>query len=168
MARRRADPAPMWAIMTATMVISTAVAARKSGIMVLIRDAGVLAVHAAAFDCVPAELGCALAERALLAAGRRSTGDAGEEEEEDVLRCAGIEVIHTVRNVTSANATTFHAAVDGFHAAACGELASSRNRVREMYPEFDETSPPPRPHSWPKVPETPGAILPVNPARLLQ
>ena len=124
------------------------------------RDAGVLAVHAAAFDCVPAELGCALAERALLAAGRRSTGDAGEEEEEDVLRCAGIEVIHTVRNVTSANATTFHAAVDGFHAAACGELASSRNRVREMYPEFDETSPPPRPHSWPKVPETPGAILP--------
>ena len=66
------------------------------------RNSGVLAVHAAAFDCVPAELGAALAERQLL--NKYSSGD------EEKVECAGIEVIHTLQNVGSANATTFHAA----------------------------------------------------------
>ncbi|KAL7548296.1 hypothetical protein ACHAWF_011578 [Thalassiosira exigua] len=114
------------------------------------RSAGVLAVHAAAFDCVPAELGAALAERELL---KNASGD-------EKVECAGVEVIHAMNNVTSANATTFHAAVDGFYAAASGELAASRKKVKESYPEFKETAPPSRPKDWPKVPETPGAIMP--------
>ncbi|KAL7465738.1 hypothetical protein ACHAXS_006057 [Conticribra weissflogii] len=110
------------------------------------REAGVLAIHAAAFDCVPAELGAAMAERELL---KKSSG-----------ACAGIEIIHTVQNLSGANATTFHAAVDGFYAASRGELSASRKKVRENYPEFEETKPAARPGDWPKVPETPGAVLP--------
>jgi len=120
------------------------------------RNAGVLAVHAAAFDCVPAELGSALAERELLK--KHSSTTSGAEDEK--VECAGIEVIHTMHNVSSANATTFHAAVDGFYAAASGELAASRKKVKQNYPEFKETAPPTRPDDWPKVPETPGAIMP--------
>ena len=108
------------------------------------REAGVLACHAAAFDCVPAELGAALAEKKLL---KNNTS------------CAGVEVIHTMQNVSSANATTWHAAVDGFHAASSGELAKSRSKVKESYPEFKETMPPSRPEEWQCRPETPG-ILP--------
>ncbi|KAL7538917.1 hypothetical protein ACHAXR_011176 [Thalassiosira sp. AJA248-18] len=111
---------------------------------------GLLAVHAAAFDCVPAELGAALVERELIK--KHSSGD-------EKVECAGIEVIHTMQNVSSANATTFHAAVDGFYAASNGELAASRKQVKENYPEFKE-APPSRPKDWPKVPETPGAIMP--------
>lgn len=114
------------------------------------RNAGVLAVHAAAFDCVPAELGAALAERELL---KRSS-------EDEKVECAGIEVIHTMNNVSSANATTFHAAVDGFYAAASGELKAIRKKVKEKYPEFAKTVPPSRPKEWPMLPETPGAIIP--------
>lgn len=120
------------------------------------REAGVLAVHAAAFDCVPAELGAALAERRLLE--RCASGE--EEQDSEQGACAGIEIIHTLHGVGSANATTFHAAVDGFHAAASGELAASRRRVQERYPEFNETAPPSRPGGWPKVPATPGAVMP--------
>eukprot|EP00970_Alexandrium_tamarense_P007464 scaffold1373_cov288-Alexandrium_tamarense.AAC.9 len=57
-----------------------------------------------------------------------------------------------------ANATTFHAAVDGFYAASSGELAASRKKVKESYPEFQETMPPSRPKEWPKIPETPGLM----------
>jgi len=110
------------------------------------REAGVLAIHAAAFDCVPAELGAAMAERELL---KKTSG-----------ACAGIEIIHTMQNLSSANATTFHAAVDGFYAASSGELATSRKKVKENYPEFEETKPPSRPGDWPRIPETPGSILP--------
>mmetsp|Transcript_727 Transcript_727/g.1026 ORF Transcript_727/g.1026 Transcript_727/m.1026 type:complete len:478 (-) Transcript_727:1651-3084(-) len=122
------------------------------------RDLGLLAVHAAAFDCVPAELGAALAERQLLLLNENpsSSGDGDGE----TVECAGIEVIHTVQNVASANATTFHAAVDGFYAASSGELSVSRKKVKESYPEFKETAPPARPKAWPRVPETPGAIMP--------
>ena len=120
------------------------------------REAGILAVHAAAFDCVPAELGSALAERELLKKGSSGDYDGAEDRTE----CAGIEVIHTMQNVSSANATTFHAAVDGFYAASSGELAASRKRVQENYPEFREAMPPSRPKHWPKVPELPGAIVP--------
>ena len=105
------------------------------------RKSGVLAVHAAAFDCVPAELGAALAERQVM--DKYSSG------------CAGIEVIHTLQNTSSANATTFHAAVDGFDAASSGELSVSRKKVKDNYPEFKETAPPTRPKDWPKVPEAP-------------
>ena len=65
-----------------------------------------------------------------------------------------------MQNVSSANATTFHAAVDGFYAASNGELAASRKKVKEHYPEFEETKPPSRPKDWPNVPETPGAVMP--------
>ena len=116
------------------------------------RNDGLLAVHAAAFDCVPAELGASLAERELL--NRYKNNSEGN------VDCAGIEVIHTMQNVSSANATTFHAAVDGFYAASTGELKASRKKVKENYPEFDQTKPPTRPSNWPKVPETPGAIMP--------
>ncbi|KAK1741872.1 saccharopine dehydrogenase family protein [Skeletonema marinoi] len=107
------------------------------------RSVGVLACHAAAFDCVPAELGAALAERELL---KNNTS------------CAGVEVIHTMQNVSCANATTWHAAVDGFHAAASGELAKSRQKVKENYPEFKETMPPSRPAEWAKAPVAPGLL----------
>lgn len=115
------------------------------------KNVGVLAIHAAAFDCVPAELGSALAERELM---KKYSS------EDETVECAGIEVIHTMQNVSSANATTFHAAVDGFYAAASGELAEVRKKVKTNYPEFKETSPPTRPKEWPKVPKTPGAIIP--------
>ena len=107
------------------------------------RSAGVLTCHAAAFDCVPAELGAALAERELLKNGTS---------------CAGVEVIHTMQNISRANATTFHAAVDGFYAASSGELSKSRQKVRESYPEFKETTPPPRPKEWEKAPVSPGLL----------
>ena len=112
------------------------------------RDAGVLAVHAAAFDCVPAELGSNLAEKELLK----------KYSNEDNIQCAGIEIIHTLQGVTSANATTFHAAVNGFYAASSGELKASRKKVKERYPEFEETKAPKRPLTWPKVPEMPGIM----------
>ena len=114
------------------------------------RDVGVLAIHAAAFDCIPAELGSALAERELL----KKYND----KEVSKVECAGVEVIHTMQNVSSANATTFHAAVDGFYAASSGQLTASRKKVKENYPEFKETAPPNRPPDWPKVPETPGFL----------
>mmetsp|Transcript_5218 Transcript_5218/g.7991 ORF Transcript_5218/g.7991 Transcript_5218/m.7991 type:complete len:455 (+) Transcript_5218:132-1496(+) len=107
------------------------------------REAGVLACHAAAFDCVPAELGASLAERELL---------------KNCTSCAGVEVIHTMQNISRANATTWHAAVDGFHAAASGELAKSRQKVAENYPEFKQTRPPSRPKEWEKVPVAPGLL----------
>lgn len=107
------------------------------------RAAGVLACHAAAFDCVPAELGAALAERELL---KNNTS------------CAGVEVIHTMQNISRANATTWHAAVDGFHAAASGELVKSRQKVTENYPEFKATKPPSRPKEWEKAPVSPGLL----------
>jgi short subunit dehydrogenase-like uncharacterized protein len=70
------------------------------------REYGVLSIHAAAFDCVPAELGAALTERELIS--RHSC------------KCAGIEVIHTTHDILCANATTLHAAVDGFYATSSG------------------------------------------------
>jgi len=112
------------------------------------RDAGVLAVHAAAFDCIPSELGSNLAERELLK----------NDSNEDSIQCAGIEIIHTMQNVSSANATTFHAAVDGFYAASSGELKASRKKVKDSFPEFEQTKPPKRPDNWPMVCDTPGIM----------
>ena len=113
------------------------------------RNAGVLAVHAAAFDCVPAELGANLAERELL---KKYSN------EDNNIQCAGIEIIHTMQNVSSANATTFHAAVDGFYAASSGELKASRKKVKESYPEFEDSKSSKRPDNWPKVFDTPGVM----------
>ena len=109
------------------------------------REAGVLACSAAAFDCVPAELGAALAEREIVVKTNK--------------QCAGVEVIHTMQNVSRANAATFHAAVDGFYSAASGELAKSRKKVKENYPEFKETMPPSRPKEWQsQSPASPGLL----------
>ena len=113
------------------------------------RDVGVTAIHASAFDCVPAELGSALAERELL----KKYND----KEDSKVECAGVEVIHTMQNVSSANATTFHAAVDGFYAASSGQLMASRKKVKENYPEFKKKQHPPI-DLQPKVPETPGFL----------
>jgi hypothetical protein len=70
---------------------------------------------------------------------------------------SGIEIVHTFQNVSCANPTTFHAAVDGFHAASTGELKKSRARVKEMMKNAGvSTSSPARPEAWPKLPVAPG------------
>ncbi|CAJ1947735.1 unnamed protein product [Cylindrotheca closterium] len=102
----------------------------------------VLVVSACAFDCVPAELSTCLVSKELL---KKYPGT----------QVAGVEVCHTFEGLSKANATTFHAAVDGFHAASKGDLKSSRKKVTE---KFGITKPPKRPDDWPKVPEQPGNL----------
>mmetsp|Transcript_25243 Transcript_25243/g.43112 ORF Transcript_25243/g.43112 Transcript_25243/m.43112 type:complete len:173 (+) Transcript_25243:507-1025(+) len=76
----------------------------------LARENGVLAIHAAAFDCVPAER--ELQSLQLLQTTTSNHGEEGEEEEQTTkkVECAGIKIVHTIQNVGTANATTFHVA----------------------------------------------------------
>jgi short subunit dehydrogenase-like uncharacterized protein len=106
------------------------------------REKDVLIVSACAFDCVPAELSACLVARE--ARKRFTTGTV-----------SGVEILHTFGGVAKANATTFHAAVDGFHAASNGELKVSRKKVTE---KFGIKKAPKRPDEWPKLPQQPGNI----------
>ena len=102
----------------------------------------VLVVSACAFDCVPAELSACWVSQKLL---QKYPGT----------QVAGIEVCHTASGISKVNATTFHAAVDGFHAASKGEVKTSRLKVTE---KFGITKAPNRPKEWPKLPEIPGNL----------
>lgn len=106
------------------------------------RKQNVLIVSACAFDCVPAELSAALVSKALV-------------EKYPGTQVAGIEICHKFIGLNKANATTFHAAVDGFHAASKGELKKSRQKVTEA---FGIAKAPKRPEDWPMLPETPGNL----------
>jgi len=131
------------------------------------RRRGVLVVSACAFDCVPADLSVRMVSRELRRLQKDSAGDLKESGygddavTDDAVAVSGIEVIHVVENITCANSTTFHAAVEGFYAASNGHLKASRNRVRD---KFNIRPPLIRPESWPKVPEAPGN-LPVYDSR---
>eukprot|EP00559_Dactyliosolen_fragilissimus_P006438 CAMPEP_0184859564 /NCGR_PEP_ID=MMETSP0580-20130426/4547_1 /TAXON_ID=1118495 /ORGANISM="Dactyliosolen fragilissimus" /LENGTH=500 /DNA_ID=CAMNT_0027356265 /DNA_START=173 /DNA_END=1672 /DNA_ORIENTATION=- len=119
------------------------------------RIQNVLVVSACAFDCVPAELSYALASKALLDKyGRDNAGG-----EEDVQVC-DVEIVHTFQNIHCANATTYHAAIDGFHAAATGDLKKSRNAVATAFGKHIIQTPKQRPNYWPKDILKPPKILP--------
>lgn len=105
-----------------------------------------LIVSACAFDCVPSELSAKLVAREL----RRY-----QLANQQPITVSGIEIVHTIDGLSCGNATTFHAAVDGFHASMKGELKKTRRRVQETYPI---EKPPPPPKSWPKLPKTVGLI----------
>uniref|UniRef100_A0A7S4J3K3 Saccharopine dehydrogenase NADP binding domain-containing protein n=1 Tax=Odontella aurita TaxID=265563 RepID=A0A7S4J3K3_9STRA len=115
------------------------------------RAGGVLIVSACAFDCVPAELSAALVAREVR---RRYAADGGEDGGSGGV-VSGIEVCHIFGGVAKANATTFHAAVDGFNAASNGELKKSRDAVKK---KFNIARSPKRPDDWPKLPPTPGNL----------
>lgn len=106
------------------------------------QENGVLVMSACAFDCVPAELTLKLAERTLEQQGKHMTN---------------VEIVHTAKNISCGNPTTFHAAVDGFHAAQKGELKASRERVKSVL-QLDPIAKPPK--DWPKIVSSPG-IMPV-------
>ena len=112
------------------------------------RSSQTLIVSACAFDCVPAELLYTLALSTLHQ--RFSTPT-------EPVQVKAVEIVHTAHNVTCGNATTFHAAVDGFHASIKGELAQSRRRVKESW---GNVVVPPTPKDWKSSFHTPG-ILPV-------
>lgn len=107
------------------------------------RASNTLVVSACAFDCVPAELSATLVSQEL----RRRFGNESP--------VTGIEIVHTCQGITCANPTTFHAAVDGFHAAMKGELRQSRQAVKE---KFNAPKPPARPEEWPRLPKAPGTM----------
>ena len=115
------------------------------------RSKNVLIVSACAFDCVPAELSAALVAREV----KKRYGADGGEEGGSAGVVSGIEICHTFGGVAKANATTFHAAVDGFNAASNGELKKSRAKVMN---KFDVQKASRRPAEWPKVPSTPGNL----------
>lgn len=87
----------------------------------------VLVVSACGFDSVPAELSAALVARTIREQRR------GDNKTPKYDAVTGIEVCHTFAGIAKANVTTFHAAVDGFHAASNGALKESRNRVTQKF-----------------------------------
>jgi len=113
------------------------------------RAAGVLVVSACAFDSVPAELSAAMVAREL----RKRHGAVEEDGGGGDGVVSGIEICHTAHNVARGNPTTFHAAVDGFHAAATGELRASRDRAKAKF--VGGGPPPKRPEGWPQLPRAP-------------
>lgn len=97
-----------------------------------------LILSACGFDSVPADLSAQLAMRQC----RRKYG-----------KVTNLEIIHTFQNISCANPTTYHAAVDGFHSASKGDLKKSRENVKK---ELGIESAPKPPKSWPKIIEKPG------------
>lgn len=110
------------------------------------QESGVIVMSACAFDCVPAELTFQLAKRTLEKHGKQMTN---------------VEIVHTFQNISCGNPTTFHAAVDGFHASQKGELKKSRELVKSLL----KLDPPKKPLShWPKVVSNPGTMPVHHPA----
>ncbi len=104
------------------------------------RESNTLVISACAFDCVPAELSAKLATREF----RNKYGDANN----DGGVVTNLEIIHTFDGVAGGNPTTFHAAVDGFHASITGELKKSRANVHKT---LNIPKPPKPPSSWPHL-----------------
>ena len=99
-----------------------------------------LVISACAFDCVPAELTAKLACREL-------------KNKYDSTPVTNLEVVHTFEHISCGNPTTFHAAVDGFHAAITGELKESREKVKQV---LKLKRAPACPAAWPKFVNSPG------------
>lgn len=118
------------------------------------RKNNVLVVSACAFDCVPADLSASLVAREVRKRFATDGGEDGGSVGGDAV-VSGIEICHTFGGVAKANATTFHAAVDGFYAGHSGDLKKSRQKVEE---KFRVEKPPQRPPEWPKVPQQPGNL----------
>jgi len=97
------------------------------------RTAQTLIVSACAFDCVPAELSYSLALSTFTQRYGTSSSSRNSTTTEPLPQVTAVEIVHTVENVSCGNATTFHAAVDGFHASIQGELKKSRRRVKESW-----------------------------------
>ena len=109
----------------------------------------VLVVSACAFDCVPAEMCYQFASTELLKKFPETP-------------VTNVEIVHTFEGIKRVNATTFHAAVDGFHASYTGELKQSRKNVKECFPQLLalEKAAKNRPDSWKKYISTPGMTSP--------
>lgn len=114
------------------------------------RDNGTLVISACAFDCVPAELTAKLASRELKRKFKNCP-------------VTNLEIVHTFQGFSVGNPTTFHAAVDGFHAAAKGELRRSRERVEAQLnlKALSGAKPPPCPSDWPSIVVKPEGITPL-------
>lgn len=100
-----------------------------------------LVLSACAFDCVPAELSAQLAKMECKKLYPSSP-------------VTNIDIVHTFLGESTGNATTFHAAVDGFHAALSGELKASREKVKQALNLPSKTVRPPK--EWPMLVPSPG------------
>ena len=107
------------------------------------RENSTLVLSECAFDCVPAELTAQLATRECKKLFPSSP-------------VTNIEIVHTFIGESVGNVTTYHAAVDGFHAALAGELKASRKKVKEVLNL--PASAPRCPPEWPKIVSSPGNI----------
>ena len=102
------------------------------------RENSTLIVSACAFDCVPAELCAQFAKRIT-------------KERYPDSPVTNIEIVHTFHGASVGNPTTYHAAVDGFHASMSGELKASREKVKKVL-KLPKIARP----DWPKFIASPG------------
>lgn len=114
------------------------------------RQQNVIVMSACAFDCVPSEICYHYASNELKK--KYTTTDV-----------TNVEIVHTFQNINKANATTFHAAVDGFHASYTGELKSSRENVKKSFPQLKSilAQSKQRPENWKKLIAFPSLTTPL-------
>jgi short subunit dehydrogenase-like uncharacterized protein len=120
------------------------------------RESKTLVISACAFDCVPAELCYQLSTKELKK--KYATADPNAD-----VAVTNVEVVHTFQNGKCANATTFHAAVDGFHALYTGELKESREKVKSHFPQLSALNKQrtTRPEDWKQIIDMPGMTSPL-------
>ena len=114
------------------------------------RDRNTLVISACAFDCVPAEMSYQFAAKELVKKYKSSS-----------IPVTNVEVVHTFSGIKCANSTTFHAAVDGFHASYTGELKASRQKVKDTFPELKNMKKKNKPSEWKKMISSPGMTSPL-------
>ena len=123
------------------------------------REKNVLVISACAFDCVPSELCYQFASRELL---KKYKNNSEDDDDKTKVVVTNVEIVHTFQGIKRVNATTFHAAVDGFHASYNGELKASRNKVKQCFPELqDILSSQKTPSTWKKFIATPSMTSPL-------
>ncbi len=118
------------------------------------RDSKTLVISACAFDCVPSEICYQLASSELTKKYSNSNSN---------IPVTNVEIVHTFEGIRCANATTFHAAVDGFHASYTGELKASRQKVKDSFPQLqkDTATSSKRPKEWKRLAATPSMTSPL-------
>ncbi len=114
------------------------------------QERNVLVISSCAFDCVPAEMSYQFASKELLK--KYTTQN---------ISVTNVEIVHTFQDIKRVNATTFHAAVDGFHAAYTGELKASRKKVKECFPQLEQIEAQKRPSTWKKFISFPSMTSPL-------
>mmetsp|Transcript_6566 Transcript_6566/g.9967 ORF Transcript_6566/g.9967 Transcript_6566/m.9967 type:complete len:494 (+) Transcript_6566:30-1511(+) len=127
----------------------------------LARERKTLVLSACAFDCVPSEFCFALASRELVKKYGSISANANASSTDVPVQVTNVEIVHTFQGIKCANATTFHAAVDGFHASYTGELKASRQKVKDCFPQLQNDTSSKRPKEWKRMVATPSMTSPV-------